>query len=515
MSAIYCPQSHRPADAIGNRPRAQTPRSRQAVRAACRRGFRASVISIVLGVSASPAQDGGPDPAFGDNGLVLLELPFLPLTAQALPNGRLLVGGETRSPLPARRAAMVRLLPDGQPDPSFGDGGMTVLPDLPSLELDELESVSFTGISLLDDGRILAMGSIGAWALAGPERRCALLAMFDAGGDLMPDFGEGGAACVGEAIAPNPSPGQILRAPAFALATDGILISEVRTWSTESGASREPKRLFKVDFDGALIPGFGVGGVVEFDESSPILVYAIAVDSVGRILVGSSSAVARLDGSGGLDDSYGDEGVSVLVLPKGWSISNRYGVTLTVEDRLDLVSDFFCIDACGAPGGSFRSHALSRRLHDGTLDPSLATGESPPVPGLVAWTASGDTLEIPEPPGMIETRMLTQPDGRTVFLGQELLRLDVDGSRDCAFGQVGHSDAGWTDYSAQALAFGGDNRLWIIRRIVLAQPGSPEDVLEVRKYVAEGVFSDGFRDRNCGKQQAGRRSQREARTPKD
>lgn len=65
--------------------------------------------------------DGKPDSGFGNKGRVGLQFRGRQIKARALApasRGRLVVGGMVR-----RRFAMVRLLPDGRPDPRFGAGG--------------------------------------------------------------------------------------------------------------------------------------------------------------------------------------------------------------------------------------------------------------------------------------------------------------------------------------------------------------------------------------------------------
>lgn len=65
--------------------------------------------------------DGSPDPDFGDAGLMIIPIGTLGSSCNALafqPDGKILLGGSVNDDL-----AICRLLPDGSPDPSFGNAG--------------------------------------------------------------------------------------------------------------------------------------------------------------------------------------------------------------------------------------------------------------------------------------------------------------------------------------------------------------------------------------------------------
>lgn len=84
--------------------------------------------------------DGTPDTSFGKNGLVPLgseSFPFVVMSVESRPDGKILVGGSVFRPDdvgPDGRprstradAVMFRLQGDGSPDPTFGDGGQVTL----------------------------------------------------------------------------------------------------------------------------------------------------------------------------------------------------------------------------------------------------------------------------------------------------------------------------------------------------------------------------------------------------
>lgn len=139
------------------------------------------MLTVLLLVSAvgAHAQEGGscepgasepaPDPAFGTGGLALLgfdiDTPgsfaakhsdFASATAVQA-DGKLLVGGNaTTGPDDhGSDAALVRLLPDGQLDPGFGDGGRLLLGIRPSPG-----SARISDIAVQANGRIVLFGTL-------------------------------------------------------------------------------------------------------------------------------------------------------------------------------------------------------------------------------------------------------------------------------------------------------------------------------------------------------------------
>lgn len=70
--------------------------------------------------------DGSPDGSFDADGLVVVDLGFQasPQSISALADGRILVGGARLSETQGMDLAMVRLLPSGALDPTFGSQGV-------------------------------------------------------------------------------------------------------------------------------------------------------------------------------------------------------------------------------------------------------------------------------------------------------------------------------------------------------------------------------------------------------
>jgi uncharacterized delta-60 repeat protein len=118
------------------------------------------------------------DPSFGSAGVVLTDvgLAALPPALALQPDGDILVAGKSNNPENRPNAILLRYLPDGRLDPSFGSGGKTLEPS----------EGGGAAVAVQRDGRIL-MGTRG-----GSES--AQVLRFHANGALDSSFGVGGKA---------------------------------------------------------------------------------------------------------------------------------------------------------------------------------------------------------------------------------------------------------------------------------------------------------------------------------
>ncbi|HEX2617216.1 MAG TPA: T9SS type A sorting domain-containing protein, partial [Flavobacteriales bacterium] len=98
-------------------------------------------------------EHGVPDPAFGEEGVVLTDLGGTPDVGYALvlrPDGRIIVGGMTNTPT-GLDVLVLQYLPDGTLDGSFGTGGVVITPATSGPDV-------ATSIGLQTDGRIVVGG---------------------------------------------------------------------------------------------------------------------------------------------------------------------------------------------------------------------------------------------------------------------------------------------------------------------------------------------------------------------
>jgi uncharacterized delta-60 repeat protein len=98
--------------------------------------------------------EGTLDPSFGTNGVEIIDLGGSD-TAAAIalqPDGKILLAGTTRRPGSRSRIGVVRLLPSGRPDTTFGKAGIAI-PDLAG-------DAQASAVGLEPDGRIVVGGTI-------------------------------------------------------------------------------------------------------------------------------------------------------------------------------------------------------------------------------------------------------------------------------------------------------------------------------------------------------------------
>jgi uncharacterized delta-60 repeat protein len=228
------------------------------------------------------------------------------------------------------------------------------------------------------------------------------------------------------------------------------------------GTSREPGGDFAVarfERDGRLDTSFGEDGVATTDlGSNADVARAVAVDEQGRIVVAGTTstdangldfAVARYSSDGGLDESFGEHGTTIVSF--GDDADTAYALVLQADGKIVVGGDGNRGD--GASGLDF---ALLRLADDGQLDESFGDG------GLV--TQSIATLGGRD---SIYALTLQTLDGeqRIIAAGGEgdfaLARFRADGSLDASFGEQGkrRNIFGSVIGAARALALTADNRL--------------------------------------------------------
>ena len=327
--------------------------------------------AVVIAGTAAPARngyaflllrflpDGRLDPSFGAGGRVWTDLVTLatPLkgavtggvalgssSASAVaiqPDGRIVVGGSTQSG-GSTAFALMRYLPDGRPDPSFGSDGLTLT------DFDPATNDAVTSLALLPGGKILAAGAAG-------DR--AALARYRPDGQLDPTFGEGrtGMVTTGHGL---------LNALALAGDPAGRLLV-----TGQAGTAGGPFDLGAARYsaDGVLDPSWGGSGVVTTDlGATGEWPAGIAAGPGGTVLVGgasgSSFVLLRYTADGKLDPRFAAGGVSRA----GPELGGAHAMVALADGRVVLVGE--------QVAGNFREVALARYRADGALDPAFGSG---------------------------------------------------------------------------------------------------------------------------------------------
>jgi uncharacterized delta-60 repeat protein len=109
-----------------------------------------SLLILLVAAPAASAAPGDLDPSFGSGGMVKLLESNEESYAEGIaiqPDGKIVLAGEEKG-----NAVVLRLLPNGQPDPSFGTGGKVTL-NFPGGHSE------VRAVALQPDGKIVVAGA--------------------------------------------------------------------------------------------------------------------------------------------------------------------------------------------------------------------------------------------------------------------------------------------------------------------------------------------------------------------
>jgi uncharacterized delta-60 repeat protein len=268
-------------------------------------------------VVARFTRDGSVDPGFGGgDGFVTLDTgSLLDLGRRVAVDdvGRILVGGVRRGP--GRSAIVVaRLLSSGDRDPTFGTGGIALLP------FTAWDRGDVGGLLAQPNGRIVVAGAIGNGA-----RVARLLP----DGSLDHTFGSDGLVGLPGACGNSDASaftglaergGGYVAVGWMRCSHPGALIAVLASWTK----------------DGQPDPAFAAGSSVDFASSSytepP---YEVAVDPAGRFLLQRGEVLWRYLPDGSPDETFGDGGQ--LAVP-GTGFGFHSGMAMQPDGRILLAS---------------------------------------------------------------------------------------------------------------------------------------------------------------------------------
>ena len=319
-----------------------------------------------------------------------------------LPDGRAVLAGGEGSDAIDSGAVVVRLLPDGTPDPTFGDGGVV------RLDAGGTGGMSSAAAVLsLDDGRLVVVGTETVRPLNGTAYDLLRVARLLPDGTLDSTFGQGGFAgdggpsvwAAGHDVLPTDDGGYLVSASGFlflkfdsngmpdpTFGTDGRLevpgagtsdLTRLDDGSILAGGRGVVTRLRP---DLTLDPGFGDGGAVrtqsynsfshEFDvaaDGSIVLAEGRYIPSAPHGGNERDVVVRRFDASGQPDPDFGDGGETVI----DWHDLDYLGdLTLLPDGKILLGAT--AADNRGVT--NLEDFALARLLPDGAFDPTFGYG---------------------------------------------------------------------------------------------------------------------------------------------
>jgi uncharacterized delta-60 repeat protein len=339
--------------------------------------------------------NGSPDPGFGGTGVVATPLgEFARSTDVAVQgDGRIVAVGEANQDF-----AIVRYRENGELDPSFGEGGVVILP---------------VGTSS-DSANAVAIGPGGLIAVTGtseipPFDRGAGVAMLRSNGDPETGFAEDGTTVITSDEGDD-------RGEGIAFDSDGrVVIADASGSGGGHGFT-----VVRLGTDGKPDPSFGGDGIVQTplqgeggDNDGRSTDVAIQAD--GKIVAAgygfdefgvppedvSTFALARYGTDGELDPSFGSGGVVNERLGEGGDLG--WGIAIAADGRLVLAGTY---DTDPSPVDERVAPAVLRFQPDGSLDPTFG---------------SGGSVRSPLPSGVEEEfveAIAIQPDGRILTTGE-------------------------------------------------------------------------------------------------
>lgn len=370
---------------------------------------------------AAPAlgRAGEPDPTFGRHGFTVLDEPEqkneLLNDVVVLPDGKILAAGGRGL---AGGFLFARFNADGTPDASFGSGGIRVLPNVGAGS-----PVEISAIERRADGKIVVAGS----GLDSKGHTAFELGRFNADAEPDHEFGNGGLATV--SVEPS--------GRAFALdeAPDGGLVAAGDALLGARAA------VVRVRENGLPDSEFGNDGIqyIDVPESLEDLGLAVKVLPSGTVLVGGSSErgafLAALDAHGDPVSGFGENGLALH------DLGTRLEPSGGIED-MEVLPDGRILAAGWAEAGEGDEQlVVARFTPNGQLDRSF--GEE------------GVFRLNPTPEDDEAFALATLPEGRILVAGLRgsgsvggasagdtwLLRLTPEGRLDPTFGAGGEAVA--------------------------------------------------------------------------
>jgi uncharacterized delta-60 repeat protein len=453
----------------------------------------ATAVAAAIPSATAATRNGDPDPNFGTDGATLVDIGDglgVWVALARLPDGKLLLGGTYDAGAPTGQDMVVaRLDTDGRLDNSFSFDGKVEIVVGPGDSMDTLFD-----LLVQPDGRIVLAGTAESpdpadgidMAIVRLNADGSFDGSFGAGGKVFVDFGLGSALNEEQARA-------IARFP------DGKLIV---AGSTPVAGADSDMALVKLNPDGSRDTSFGTGGrrTVRF-ELSPTFEFdaatAVAVDSLGRVVVAGSTAkdsmddqdfaVARLLANSQLDPAFSGDGRHTVAFDVAAPyLDQAFGLILGSDDSITLV---------GTANDNEADMAAVRLQPDGS-----------PVAGF----GNAGKVTIPFDLGVSDNREFAMGalahDDRLLLVGTGfvdlggaipeqttmLAQLLPDGQLDPGFGQFGkvvlaNSFGGTAMASTTALADRG-------RALLPTIAGTPGDgiALAVQSVLLDVVFSDGY-----------------------
>ena len=299
-------------------------------------------------------RDGGLDPSFGTGGKVVLPVGTrgndVVNAIVVQPDGRIVLAGSSEQTAAGIDMAVVSLTASGQPDASFGKGGIAVFDFLGGTD-------RARALLLQPDGRIVVGGEANTGNAGGLD--FALLRL-NTDGTLDSSFGS-----AGKVVTAVRSNGASEAVRALALAT---VAGEPRILAVGGEGDFIAVRYRA---DGAVDSGFGSSGKVAGLFNANIgAASGVVVQPDGKVVIaghiGHRFAAVRLDAQGQLDTGFGTAGRFEKSLVNNWNEADA--LVLQADGKLVLAG--WAYTGLGTSG----DFAALRLTANGQLDTGFADG---------------------------------------------------------------------------------------------------------------------------------------------
>lgn len=377
-------------------------------------------------------------------------------------DGKIVLVGRSRSPAGDFDFTVVRLLPDGSRDESFGPNGVR------AFGFDTGNNDEARAVAIQPDGKIVVAGYVNRSSLDDDFA----FARLNPDGTFDDTFNPGGSFGPGRVVVAFDLGGGSGRAEdqaeAVAIQADGkiVAVGSVRRSSTDIDFG-----VVRLNSNGTADatfgnPSFGAGkAVVAFDQGGDDQDYAtgVVIQPDGKILVGGRAerdtgddfAVARLSTAGVLDTSFGPPllggGKAIVAFNLGGDNDDQAnGIALQPDGKVVLVGT---VRRSGTGGGGDRDMGIARLTADGLPDPAFNPNGHGAGKAVVAFDLADELTDF-------GGDVVLAPFGKIVVVGSVLAgpsnydfgiaRLNADGTGDATFGPDGKRVVSFN--------FGGSNR---------------------------------------------------------
>ncbi|HEX5526471.1 MAG TPA: hypothetical protein VFX44_04630 [Solirubrobacterales bacterium] len=441
--------------------------------------FRATIATLLVALAALlsaggafAATPGELDPSFGTGGKV--QAPFGPESGASgvavQPDGKILVVG---SPEASSGFSIARLLSNGSPDPSWGEGGVVTTP------LGKFAAAF--DVAVQPDGKVVAVGEA-----PGAKDEDFAIVRYLSNGELDPNFGEGGIV-----ILPVGEFGDQARAvaigPGGRIAAVGI--SELPSFRGAVGVAM-------LESDGTPEAAFAGDGttVIQTESGEDDRGEGVAFQSDGKVLAADSTGGGAGDGftlirlglDGKPDPSFGGDGVVETPIPGEGELGEGRISDVLVQPDGKIVGGGYGVDYTGTPPERFIKFAVARYLPNGELDPSFGSGGVAGV-RVAGQHSFGRALGLAADGKLI---LGGTYDANEAPLEEDvapaLVRLNPDGSLDSTFGNggivLGSLEAGVEEEALEGLAIQPDGKI-VTTGSQYSEPGGFAGI--VSRYIAD------------------------------